>query len=312
MARHRKSASSRGKPPLTATQRALGSLKLRQRQLTARQATLQRRVWREARKSARLALRKARSEGRPMLRILCEGDSWMHYDCGIGVMSNIEWQLGSRAACLNLASSGDTMVNMMKPPQRRELDRELRSGIDGAPWDALVFSCGGNDVAGDEFVEWLLPYAGQKDPRDAIAQPRFTALLQKLAALYGDLATRVHGYSPGTVVLLNEYDFAIPDGRGVPFAGPWLAPGFTARGYDATTLAFRSSVVRLLLEQFAAMLEDLHRVYPFMQPMHTQGLLQPRDWANELHPTNSGFRRIAGVFLEALRQIEQRPARRHM
>ncbi len=303
MARKRTSSSRSRNPTPTATQRALGTLKLRQRQLATRQATLQQRAWREARQVARAALREARAQGRPIQRILCEGDSWMHYDCGIGVMSNIQWQLGSKAACLNLASSGDTLVNMMKPPQRAELDRQLRSGIDGAPWDALVFSGGGNDVAGDEFVNWLLPYAGQKNPADAIAQPRFGALLAELGSLYGELANRVHRYSPTTQVLLNAYDFAIPDGRGVLFAGPWLAPGLSARGYDVTSLAFRSGVVKLLLQQFAGMLADVHRLYPFMQPMPTQGLLKPREWANELHPTNSGFRRIAGVFIEALRKV---------
>ena len=288
---------------LSATQRALGALRRRQQTLAAQQLALQRRQWRESRQIAQSTIRAARVSGSPILRILCEGDSWMRYDCGIGVMSNVQWQLGQRAACLNLATSGDTMVNMMKLPARAELDRQLRSGIEGAPWDALIFSGGGNDVAGDEFVDWLLPYAGQKNPADAIAQPRFNTLLAELASLYGELASRVHSYSPSTLVLLNAYDFAIPTGKGVPFAGPWLAPGFTARGYDVTSLAFRTQVVKLLLLQFAAMLRDVGKVYPFMKLMPTQGLLKRNEWANELHPTDAGFRRVASVFLREIDAI---------
>lgn len=296
----RDSKPRRGTSPLNATQRALGTLALRKRELESQHAALQRRALRESLMAAQTASRQARAAGRPILRILGEGDSWMHYDCGIGIMTDVQWSLGDRAVCLNLASSGDTMANMVKLPERAELDRQLRSGVDGAPWDVLLFSGGGNDVAGSEFVEWLLPYAGQKKPADAIAQPRFNALLSTLAMQYGGLAQRVRSYSPGTRVLINCYDFAIPDGRGVLFAGPWMAPGFTAQGYDATSLTFRAQVVQLLLMQFAAMLSDVNRVYPFMQPTPTQGLLTRSQWANELHPTNAGFRIIAAVFIKEL------------
>lgn len=299
MAKRKKTA--RG-PRLGATQRALGALRLRQQRLKAQQAALLRRSIREQRATAVVALRSARRANKPLLRVLAEGDSWMHYDCGLGVMHYVTWLMRGRAACLNIAASGDTMANMMKLPGRAELDRQLRSGVDGAPWDVLIFSGGGNDVAGDEFANWLLPFAGQTDPLAAIAQPRFGALLAQLSLLYGELGSRVHRYSPGTRVLLNGYDFAIPNGVGVPFAGPWLTPGFTARGYDVTSLAFRSQVVKLLLQQFAGMLGAVCAVFPFMQLMPTQGLLKRNEWANELHPTNGGFRRVAGVFVNALEQ----------
>jgi hypothetical protein len=39
----------------------------------------------------------------------------------------------------------------------------------------------------------------------------------------------------------------------------------------------------------------------------TQGTLEPAEWANELHPTELGFRKIANVFHAAL--LKQFPGR---
>ena len=56
----------------------------------------------------------------------------------------------------------------------------------------------------------------------------------------------------------------------------------------------------LSLDRLLAQIEREHRenvVY-----VRTQGTLSPMsDWSNELHPTEQGFRKIAGVFLRALR-----------
>ena len=122
-------------------------------------------------------------------RILGEGDSWIRYTCGFGVMHHLEWMLDERAACVNIGASSATLERMMKLPARRKLDNHLRNGIEGRPWDALVFSGGGNDFAGDEFVNWLVPYDGQTDPVTAIDEGAFAALLGHLASLYRQLGS---------------------------------------------------------------------------------------------------------------------------
>jgi len=223
----------------------------------------------------------------------------MKYDCGFGVMHYVDWILRHRAACVNIAGSGATMAGMMKLPARRELDAKLRQGFRNKPWDALLFSGGGNDFAGDRFAEWLLPYNGQTNPQDAIAQPRFTAMMNELRTLYGQLASLVHNLSPTTLLFINGYDFPIADGRHVRVAGPWLKPGFDTRGYPLD-VAFRSAVVAILLRQFAAMLQSVCTVFSFVRLVPTQGVLTTREWANELHPTNPGFEKIAKVFVSQL------------
>ncbi len=300
MAKHRKLGH---RNLLSSSQQALAALRVRQHELDERKARLLRRVIREQRAAAVKKLRSHRLRGAPLLRVLGEGDSWMHYDCGFGVMHYVDAQLGAAAACVNIAGSGATMAGMMKLPARAELDEQLRIGLDDQPWDVLIFSGGGNDLAGDEFANWLLPNTGQTDPAAAVDEQQFGNLLNALADLYRELAELVKRLSPTTRVLLNGYDYAIPDGRGVPFAGPWLAPGFAARGYAKRSLAFRSAVVKLMLQRFASMLDSVSSQYPLMQLVATQGLLMRRDWANELHPTNPGFAKVAAGFVAKLNAL---------
>lgn len=280
---------------LSVTAKALQKISVEQRRLDRQHEKLQTRSIREQRAAAASAIRSAKNGKKRILRILAEGDSWIKYDCGFGIMHYLSWALRGKAACVNIGGSGATMAGMMRLPARRQFEQQLREGIAGKPWDVLVFSGGGNDFAGERFNEWLLPFNGQTNPADAIAQPVFSAMLKGLGVLYGQLASHVATLSPDTVVLLNGYDFAIPNGKGVPFAGPWLAPGFDSRGYPSD-LTFRTAVMKLMLEQFAQMLRTVCALYPFVRLVATQGLLVKSDWANELHPKNPGFEKVARVF----------------
>jgi hypothetical protein len=298
-AKKKSRTKTRSTPSPSATDKALRQVAVEQRRLQQQQTTLISRSIREQRRAGGALIRTATKAKKRVWRLLCEGDSWIRYDCGFGLFHYVEWLLGTRAACVNIGGSGATMAEMMKLPKRKELDTELRRGINGKPWDVLLFSGGGNDFA-DHFATWLLPYSGQTDPADAIAQPRFAALLNELATLYGKLAALVHNLSPRTLIFVNGYDFAIPNGTKVPFAGPWLKPAFDDRGYYPVDLKFRTEVVSIMLRQFAGMVQSVSVVYPSLRLVSTQGTLTPSQWDNELHPSNSGFRKVANVFIARL------------
>ena len=80
-------------------------------------------------------------------------------------------------------------------------------------------------------------------------------MLALIRAGYEDLIALRDQLSPGTHLFFHAYDFAIPDGRGICFFGPWLKPTFDFRGFP--TLASRFAVTKILLQQFAAMLQSL-------------------------------------------------------
>ncbi len=289
-------------PKASSTEKALNRVELDIRKLQDKRDKLLTRAIREQEVRAHSTIKQAKKKAQPVWRILGEGDSWIRYTCGFGIMHHLAWMLGKRAACVNIGASGATMARMMKLPSRQKLDNYLRNGIDGKPWDALVFSGGGNDFAGDEFVNWLLPHAGQANPADAIDEPAFTALLDQLATLYRQLGALVSSLSPGTQVFVCAYDFATPDGRHVPFAGPWLKPGFDERKYLPVDLAFRTAVVRIMLSRFASMISSVSAIYPFIHLVPTQGTLPfgTSGWDNELHPTEDGFKAITRVLIQKL------------
>jgi len=111
--------------------------------------------------------------------------------------------------------------------------------------------------------------------------------------------------SPNTRVFVCAYDFAIPDGRKVPFAGPWLKPGFDTRKYLPANLAFRTAVVKIMLARFADIISSVSAVYPFIHLVPTQGTLTPDKvgWDNELHPTYEGFKAITRVLISKLEAV---------
>ena len=108
--------------------------------------------------------------------------------------------------------------------------------------------------------------------------------------------------SPGTQLVFQGYDFAIPDGRGICGVGPWLKPSFDLRGFP--TLENAAAVVKEMLRQFAAMLKSLATL-PKVTFVNGQGTLQPEtsSWHNELHPTRVGFDRFAELFHRELKKL---------
>jgi hypothetical protein len=80
--------------------------------------------------------------------------------------------------------------------------------------------------------------------------------------------------SPKTRLFFHAYDFAIPDGRGVCYLGPWLKPTFDLRGFPTQASAF--GVMKILLEQFAAMIRSLELSHAGVTVINSQGTLVPR------------------------------------
>jgi hypothetical protein len=62
-----------------------------------------------------------------------------------------------------------------------------------------------------------------------------------------------------------------------------------------------AAVVKEVLLAFDPLLTRLEQQQRNVVYVRTQGTLSPADWANELHPTEQGFSKIADVFLHSLR-----------
>jgi hypothetical protein len=250
--------------------------------------------------------RRALAADAPMGLLIAEGDSWFDYPMN-DVLSMLEDEHGYDVEAV--AHKGDTLEDMAYGEGQfddfvRLLEKLLRQGR--VP-DAILISGGGNDIAGDEFATLLnhalsgLPpvnadiVRGVIDVRLRNAYTFLISGLTEVARRFLDRPIRI---------LLHGYDYAIPDGRGFLggwafLPGPWLQPGLRVKGYQ--DLNANKAILRSLMDSFNDMLKQVSRMAEFghvkyvdLRNTLSSGAGYKADWANELHPTKTGFRSVAG------------------
>lgn len=258
-------------------------------------------------------------------RFLAEGDSWFT----IGTLnpfknSNLLFEMAfSQTACaVNCATPGDTLSHMS------EMNGDPRfTGLLGGPqarfWDAIIMSCGGNDVI-DALASpavdaqglpvpadrRLLLTAGEWGPPEMGAQRylsdggwrTFCTYLQ--SNFEHVIALRDSGPSAGRPIFVHGYAFPTPRPSGAGLgSGPWLLPPLQAYGIppqDGIVLA-RELLTRLaaLLAEMAAdqvRFPGLHFFDSTVIPVDAALPDAPGvsgDWVNEIHLTSAGCRKIA-------------------
>lgn len=252
-------------------------------------------------KTARVA---AKSGGFVPLQVLAEGDSWFDYPPFLlhgGIIPRLESRIG--VPILSLAKAGDEVRYMLGVEEREILAEHLRNGCPaGGPWDVLLFSGGGNDIVDNPMALWIRDWQRGVPPEKLLFQSRFDSALALVQAGYEDLITLRNQLSPTTHVVFHGYDFAIPDGRGVCFLGPWLKPTFDLRRFPSQKAG--AEVIRVMLAQFAKLLTSLAK-QSGVTFINTQGTLKPKreSWHNELHPSADGFDLFADLFQQQLKRL---------
>jgi len=242
---------------------------------------------------------------------VAEGDSWFDYPLH-DVLEMLEDDFGYDVE--SVAHKGDKVEDMAYASgQFEELARRLEKLLRmGRVPKTILFSGGGNDLAGSEF-ELLLNHAGSSLPplnEDIVAG----VIDQRLRDAYvhliaGITAIAVEYLGRPLPVVLHGYDYPIPDGRGFlggfwVLPGPWLQPGFRQKGYP--DLAVNTGHMRTLIDRFNAMLLGVSRIRQFahVHYLDLRGTLLPvryKDyWANELHPTRRGFGLVTAKFAQLI------------
>jgi len=234
------------------------------------------------------------------LNLYADGDSWFEYPLSKEIIGWLRADGHPTPAINNQAHHGDSAVERLGVAKRQRLIDNLNAPNHGI-YDALLFSAGGNDIAGDSFVLWILRYVRGLDPAHGIDRQRLAGELAVIKGAYEDLITIRDGYDPNCTVFLHGYDWALPSGiRVCPGIGPWLKPSLDFQGWTDPTLA--RGVVKEVLLAFDKMLAQVAHDHGNVIYVHTQGTLQAAsDWANELHPTGVGFQKITAKVLAAMR-----------
>ncbi len=244
---------------------------------------------------------------RPLV-MLAHGDSWFDYPLdGNGISLNdtdVIAQLRGlgdvNPIILNVSHHGDaTTEEMSWPKQQRMIDalQDPANWMESGKPDAILFSGGGDDIAGDQFCIFLDYATPGGTPLNAV---RFQEALGMVAASYGDLFAFRDRFAPTVPIIGHCYDFPIPNGAHPACVGPWLKPSLDYCGYS--DVAQGTAILHDALSQFRTRLLTLEaNPANNFKMADTQGLLNPGDWANELHPYPNGFKTIAGRFVDVLR-----------
>jgi hypothetical protein len=238
------------------------------------------------------------------------GDSWFDYpvtDDGFAPWANedIVAQLQRVASLpptvLSLAYYGWPMTTIMGLAQQQQIVNAFNSPGDwtsGKP-DAILISGGGDDIVGDPFVIYL-------DYKDRGLSDRLQGVLDSIQASYRALFQLRDTYAQGTPIIGHCYDYAIPNGISLLFAGPWLKPSLDFAGYsEAEGLV----IVKNLIDRFHDMMQGLasdpanNFVLVDTRSTLTRNNEKPLGWANELHPYSAGFTALARKFILMLSKL---------
>jgi lysophospholipase L1-like esterase len=247
--------------------------------------------------------------------LVAEGDSWFDY-LWYDVLNMLESEHGyeiesvarSGARVEDMAFAGGQLARftqvLEKMLRRHEVPR------------AVLISGGGNDVVGDEFV-MLLEHAASPAPGlnedvvrgviDVRIRQAYVALLTAIT----DLCVRTTGHV--IPIVIHGYDRPVPDGRGVGagwpmpgLPGPWLRPAFHRKGY--TDQKQNTATIGMLIDRFNEMVRGVasdtrfrHVRFVDLRGTLPNGVNYKAWWANELHPTEAGFKAVAARFAEAIR-----------
>jgi hypothetical protein len=96
-------------------------------------------------------------------------------------------------------------------------------------------------------------------------------------------------------IFVHKYDYALPSGKGI-FGNPsdWLKPALDVAKVPLPIM--QAAWARLIIDEFSKMLLSIEKLggesVVFVDSRKTLG---PSHWANEIHSTPPGFKKIANT-----------------
>jgi hypothetical protein len=261
----------------------------------------------------------ARAAAGPPRYLIAEGDSWFDYPLFHDILEALESDHNFRIR--SSAHLGDTAESMAYEDNqldktRRVFEELAEDNADGSKTPkAVLISCGGNDVAGIFAV--LLNHSRAQPLLPVLNEPIVQGLLDvRVKAAISSLIASVNGFahayfSQSIPILIHGYGFPVPDGRGFPvlnLAGPWLKPGFAAKGYvtadpqSDAELQANADVMKVLIKRFNDMLASVAQQFGgVVKHVDLSGVFSnvvagkayQGDWRDEMHATTDAYKRAA-------------------
>jgi hypothetical protein len=228
--------------------------------------------------------------------ILAIGDSWFWYPFPGGSLLNALSPIvgAGQHTVYTIGRNGAEAFDYVHGVYSPQVDWALKQHGDGL--SAVFISGGGNDFAG---LNDLRPLLGEdcsactKESEcfiDSQGNDLLDAFMVQTLDSLGALVWRVFSRLDENVkVLLHNYDYPIPTGKGV-FGTDWLRSSLVVAGVRPE---LHAKCMKMLIDRFTVALKKLAASSPRIVVVDSREALRPADWANELHPTPAGFAKVA-------------------
>jgi hypothetical protein len=220
--------------------------------------------------------------------IVAVGDSWFHYP-GSNLLDSLNRALSRSFVIAAYGESGANAVDYMTP--RHLPFWSGRVALNRLRMRAFLISGGGNDFAGlRDFGRIIRPdCSAAADVAGCWASGEPDGLLDRVGHAYEEVIARVRNEGFAGPVVVHNYDYAIPTGQGFFLFGKWLkAPMDLAQ----VPGALRRPLIRELIDRLEVLLEGLDDPANQVHVVRSAGTLSESEWANELHPSPTGFDRL--------------------
>jgi hypothetical protein len=232
------------------------------------------------------------------LVMLTEGDSWFSYPLNANIADYVEMM--SDFSMLRLEHSGDDARDIMGAGSDQL--KKLKYYLKNYPVEALLMSAGGNDIVSAELKKLFNVRVNGATWQSAVKLATLTTLLDDIVASYERLLDARDALRPDCVVFAHSYCYFEPTGRkatgpfGLGSAGPWMKPVLVARGIDPAIEG--PQVSRYLIDELHARLQALAASRGKFVVIDMRAALPVDDvhWADEIHPSGTGFRKLADGF----------------
>lgn len=236
------------------------------------------------------------------LVLISEGDSWFSYPLNANIADYIEMM--SDFSMLRLEHNGDEAREILGAGSDQL--KKLRYYLKNYPVEALLMSAGGNDLVSGELKRMLNVRVAGAAWQSAVKLDVLTTVLDEIVESYERLLDARDALRPNCVLFAHSYCYFQPTGRkatgpfGLGSAGPWMKPVLVAKGIDP--VAEGPQVARYIVDELHARLQSLAASRKRFVVVDTRSALPVDDvhWADEIHPSGTGFRRLANDFWKPL------------
>jgi len=230
--------------------------------------------------------------------VLAIGDSWFWYPANnlLNPINNMLDLLSTdyHAMLVRGHNGADTNELLKEPVYNKVLQDIATVGGYGKTLKAVLLSAGGNDFAGKNDMTSILnsDCSTATTAEECFDSTGFDKLADKLNTNFRKLIDPINTALPECVIFMHCYDYVVPDGRDFFGLGQWLKFPMELCKVPET---LQKGVTDRTIDRLAEVIENIAANNPTIEFVDGRNALVHADWANELHPTPSGFTKIAKI-----------------